>query len=311
MDIFLELNFKEIKIEDKDLITGLIGQNSSGSLEDISCEKQFATIFSWRFAHPVQFAECGEGVVFGYKWQDRCLFMIKQPDMQAFDNCIRTLMDNCDKDYITVINLTESKSKFLSDKYGVECTFDINYSDYIYDADSFRTYSGKKLHNKKNKLNKFLALYGDNYEIKPITNAVIDDCFYLLDEWKNDNGELEKYKRREIVAAEQLLVHYGQLQLYGCCLYVGGKPIGFTIGEPLFENTENSTLVVHCEKASYDYEGVYPALAHFFALQYPQFKYINREDDVGDDGLRQSKRSFSPLLQLHKYSTILNRNKIF
>lgn len=305
----MELNFKDLSIEDKELVTDLLGQNKSGNADEISCEKLFGTLFSWRFAHPVMFAECDKGIVFGYRWENRCLFMIKQPDIEAFDKSVATLLDNCSNDFITIINMTETEAEFLKQKYNIEYIYDIKYSDYIYDSESFRTYSGKKLHSKKNKLNKFMSLYGNNYEFKEITPSVIDDCLLLLDEWKNDNGELNKSGVKEIVAAEQLLVNYFNLNLYGYCLYINKKPIGFTIGEGLFKDTENSTLIIHCEKATYDYEGAYPALAHFFALKHPEFKYINREDDTGDLGLRQSKRSYNPLFQLHKDIAIIDKEK--
>lgn len=303
-------DFRDINISDRELITKLLEQNGNGEDGDISCEKQFGTIYSWRLAHPVQFMQCGEGVIFKYTWKDECLFMIRQPNLEEFDDCVKVLSEFCKVGKIKLINMTEKEAAFVSEKYGVQCRYDENYSDYIYDAESFRTYSGKKLHSKKNKLNKFMSLYGDLYKCKPITPSVISDCLLLLDEWKAENGEMGKYKKHEIVAVEQLIIHYFELDLTGCCLYVGDKPIGFTIGEPLYRGSENSTLVVHSEKASYDYDGAYPALAHFFAIQESDFRYINREDDGGDPGLRKSKQSFSPLYQLHKYIVELDTKTV-
>ena len=303
-------DFQDIKISDKELIAKLLGQNGNGSDGDISCEKQFATIFSWRLAHPVKFMQCGEGVIFKYTWKDECLFMIKQPSLTEFDRCVRLLCEFCQNEKIKLINMTEKDAMFLFEKYSADYSYDENYSDYIYEAENFRTYSGKKLHGKKNKLNKFITEFGDVYQCKKITPSVINDCLMLLDEWKADNGDITGYKRHEIVAVEQLIVHYSELDLLGCCLYIDEKPIGFTIGEALYRGCENSTLVVHSEKASYDYDGAYPALAHFFAVQESDFKYINREDDGGDPGLRKSKQSFSPLYQFHKYSTELDKKKV-
>ena len=300
--------FKDLKLDDKVLVTKLLRQNGDGADGDISCERQFATIFSWRMAYPVRFAQIGEGIVFHYTWNDECLFMVKQPDLIAFEQSIQILIDNCDKGKIRLINMTKTQADFLQKKYCADVSFDINYSDYIYNADNFRTYSGKKLHSKKNKLNRFLSLYGDNYSCKPITPVVINDCLTLLDEWKNNNDSDDKEIRFELIAAEQLLVHYFELDLIGCCLYIDDKPIGFTIGEPLYVSSDNSTLVVHCEKAAYDYDGAYPALAHFFAVMLPEFKFINREDDCGDEGLRQSKNSYAPLFLLHKYSAVIDKS---
>ena len=304
----MKFEFKDLKVEDKTLVTALLRQIGDGADGDLSCERQFATIFAWRMAHPVRFAQFGDGIVFHYKWNEECLFMVKQPDIIAFDNIIRALIEECESGKLNLINMTKAEAEFLQEKYAITSTFDINYSDYIYNAESFRTYSGKKLHSKKNKLNRFLMLYGDRYICKPITPSVINDCFMLLDEWKEDNNAYDKQLRFELVAAEQLLVHYFELDLLGCCLYIEDKPIGFTIGEPLYKNSENATLVVHSEKATYDYDGAYPALAHFFAVMNPEFRFINREDDCGDEGLRKSKHSYAPLYQLHKYSAIIEKS---
>lgn len=304
----MKLEFKDIELEDKELVTRLLRQNSDGVDGDISCERQFATIFAWRMAHPVKFAQFDDGIVFRYKWNNECLFMVKQPDLVALDKTIMAIGEICESGKINLINMTKAEADFLQEKYGISSSFDIDYSDYIYNAESFRTYSGKKLHSKKNKLNRFLTLYGDSYNCKPITPSVINDCLTLLDEWKEDNTAFDKQVRFEIVAAEQLLIHYFDLDLMGCCLYIEDKPIGFTIGEPLYTGSENATLVVHSEKAAYDYDGAYPALAHFFATMHPEFKFINREDDCGDEGLRQSKHSYAPLYQLHKYMTVIEKS---
>jgi len=180
----------------------------------------------------------------------------------------------------------------LSNRYPfVKITNDRDWSDYIYDAEKFKTYSGKKLSGQRNHVNKFKRLY-PNYAFEVYNEkdlpAVID---FLRDFERGADfsawGALEEFNK-----LTDYIENAKKLNQVGGLLKVDGKVIGLSFGEVV-----NDTLIVHVEKALYSYEGAYPTLAQCFANTFADktVKYINREEDCGDMGLRISKLQYKPL----------------
>jgi len=99
---------------------------------------------------------------------------------------------------------------------------------------------------------------------------------------------------------EIFLDNFEALGLVGLCARVDGSVKGYTVGERAYPGSD--AVVVHVEKASYDVEGIYPALAAMFLRANPGFARVNREDDLGDEGLRRSKLSYKPEFLLEKFT---------
>jgi hypothetical protein len=88
------------------------------------------------------------------------------------------------------------------------------------------------------------------------------------------------------------------LGLKGGAILIDGKVEAFTLGEPLNQNT----VVIHIEKANPTYEGIYPLLNQaFLENEWSGYTYINREQDLGEEGLRKSKESYFPHHMVNKY----------
>lgn len=96
--------------------------------------------------------------------------------------------------------------------------------------------------------------------------------------------------------------NYEKYDMPAAVLSVGGRIIGFTVGEII-----GDTFFCHIEKADTDYQGSYPMLTHLFLAKFmtPAVKYVNREEDVGDEGLRRSKQAYHPCEMLKKYTVIV------
>ena len=180
----------------------------------------------------------------------------------------------------------------LSSRYErVKITNDRDWSDYIYDAEKFRTYSGKKLSGQRNHVNKFKKLY-PNYTF----------CEYSVDKLPAVKQFLSDFERGADFSAWGAQEEFNKITDYienaqninqvGGLLMVDGKVIGLSFGEIL-----GDTLIVHVEKALYSYEGAYPTLAQEFTKAFAdkKVKYINREEDCGDMGLRISKLQYKPI----------------
>ena len=179
--------------------------------------------------------------------------------------------------------------------------------DYIYSAEKLDTLAGKKLHGKRNHINRFEA--ENDWSFAPITPADVPDCMALLDEWNAENDEgrsMDIGAGDEYAAIQRAFDHYDALGMEGGILRVSGKAVAFTLGEPVCAHT----FVVHFEKARADLNGAYPMVNREFVRQirrnHPGILWINREDDMGHESLRQSKESYHPDHMVEKYKVVID-----
>jgi len=175
------------------------------------------------------------------------------------------------------------------------------YADYIYMRENLVTLSGKKLQSKRNHINKFKKEY--SYEYLPITPDNVDECLRLEAEWcKVNNCDEQEGTGNERRAIEYALKNFEQLGLTGGILCAMGKIVAFTFGTPI----NKDTFGIHVEKADTTIDGAYPMINNEFAKRIPgHFTYINREEDLGIEGLRKAKLSYNPAIILEKYSVQL------
>lgn len=186
--------------------------------------------------------------------------------------------------------LTPENLSFAKQRYGdVEVLTLRDWADYVYPAEQFITYAGKKLAGQRNHVNKFNKLYGD-YKVNVITPDAIPAIKNFLEEFESENS-LDGWAAEEMPKAKELLDNLTYLDQFGIYITVKGKIISLSIGEIV-----GDTLFVHIEKALKGYAGAYPKTAQEFAKAFANnaVKYINREEDCGDFGLRTSKTQYHP-----------------
>ena len=166
-----------------------------------------------------------------------------------------------------------------------------DYADYVYETEKLATLAGKKLHGKRNHINKFKTLYPD-WTYESLSDDNVEDCFQMALEWRNQNGcEDDPEKNAEMCVTLNSLRLYKELGLKGGVLKAGGRIVAFTVGEPLCDDT----FVVHIEKAFPDVDGAYPMInQQFVQHECMDYKYVNREEDTGAEGLRKAKLSYKP-----------------
>ena len=171
------------------------------------------------------------------------------------------------------------------------------WSDYVYLAEELKTLKGKRFGKKRNRLNKFQKTY-QNYHFERITEdnlAQAKDFFeaYLSEYSKDD----EKFAAESTLIRKALQIFF-ELNQIGGLLYVNGEIVAMTIGEII-----GDTLIIHVEKALRQYDGAYEAINHAFAndVATEGIRYINREEDMGDTGLRQAKKAYNPVMMIQKY----------
>jgi len=188
------------------------------------------------------------------------------------------------------------RSRIELEKAGFCILEDRDNFDYLYERSNLVELTGRKFHKKRNMVNAFISNY--NYEEKYITHSNIEDALHVLQKWKDQRVEM-KLNTADCDSAKEALKMMDTLKLTGCITYVDGKPAAYSLGEPI---NNGKCFVVQFEKAIGDYKGIYQFINRSFASMLDKkYRYINREQDLGDPGLRQAKMSYRPDGFVKKY----------
>ena len=166
--------------------------------------------------------------------------------------------------------------------------------DYVYLVEELATLKGNRFHKKKNHYNQFLKLY--NWEYKSMQASDIEAVLDMQEEWVKWQEDPSASLTAENKAIERVLCNWEKLpNLIGCLILIDGKLKAYTVGEPLSPRG-NDMVVIHFEKACTEYRGLYQAInAMFLQNDASRFKYVNREQDLDDPGLRKAKESYNPV----------------
>lgn len=194
------------------------------------------------------------------------------------------------KQKITLITDNKTKCEIYEER---------DFADYLYLREDLQHLKGRKYQAKRNHINKFTSKYQWNY--KELNSHNCFDCLPLLDKWKEQasektpqhNNDYEKEKK----VIEYLFQHFDDLDLYVGAIEVEKQIIAFSIGSKI----NNNTFDVHIEKADRDYEGAFALINREMATHIPKnYQYINREEDLGIEGLRKAKLSYHPIKIIEK-----------
>ncbi len=178
------------------------------------------------------------------------------------------------------------------EQWGIEVTEDRDNFDYLYLRTDLAELSGKKYHKKRNLVNAFINSY--KYEERPLTADLVGQALEVLDRWREEKGVEGDY-----VAAREALELFEQLDMQGAMYYVDGKPAGWCLGESL---AKGRMFAIHFEKGLEEYKGIYQFINQAFAAALPRHViHINREQDLGEEGLRQAKMTYRPCSFVRKY----------
>lgn len=192
------------------------------------------------------------------------------------------------KDHAYLKNMSESqchKERIRLETEAYEVTEDRDNFDYIYERKALAELSGKTYHKKRNLVNAFINSY--SYEQKPLDKTNVQDALAVLEAWHEEKGINGDY-----VAAKEALDLYETLGMRGAVYYVDGKAAAYVLGEPI---AKARMFAVHFEKAIGEYKGIYQFINQAFAQTLPaHYRHVNREQDLGDEGLRQAKMTYRP-----------------
>lgn len=290
------ISFKPIELEDKDTVQRYTLQSSRRN-----CDLSFSNLYSWRFLYRTEIAEQGGFLLFRFYVDGELAYMmpVGEGDVRAI---VESLMDDARREGMkfrllgVCCNMREELEAAFPGYFMF--TVDRDYSDYIYLRSDLAALRGKKYQPKRNHINKFKAAYPD-YEYKVLTPELVPECLRLESEWCRANNCAENEAlMSERHSMTDALKHMEELELTGGVLYAGGKIAAFTFGCPI----NNETFDTCVEKANTDVEGAYAMINYEFANHLSeQYVYVNREEDLGLEGLRRAKLSYYPETLLEKY----------
>ena len=295
----IEIAFRKPSIDDQELLEPYFKADPHA----MSCEMTFANLFLWSGHYRGEFAVLDDMLVIRAGAGNNVSFAYP---MGIHDPApvVQKLMDYCAERGIPfrMHGVTNDKRADLEAAFPGKFDFipDRDSADYIYLSEDLIHLKGKKYHGKRNHINRFKE--ENNWSYEPITRENMDDCMAFALEWCKQNGCDDDGRLAEVCVIRNAFRYFERLHLVGGALRIDRKMVAFTIGEPMNEDV----FVVHIEKADASINGAYPTInQEFIAHEAGSYRYINREEDLGIEGLRKAKLSYRPVIILEEYQAVL------
>ncbi|MBC2582247.1 DUF2156 domain-containing protein [Clostridium sp. DJ247] len=291
------MDFKPLTLDDKKILDKFLKPYTFNT-----CEYSFTNLFIWRKALDIQYAICNNILIIK-KTDFSNNYHFMQPVGYTKENLkeiidflfeskevlnLQYFMKDVEESFIQDLNDVFPNHKFTIEE-------DRDNSDYIYESSKLISLSGKKLHKKKNNYNHFIKNYKYSNDIIKPEN--IELCIKAAIEWCH-KSICKGYLLHELSSIKDLLENISELELFGMVVYIKDKLSAFTIGEKM----NNNMAIIHIEKADPDIRGLYTYINQVFAERYfKNVTYINREQDLGIEGLRKAKMSYMPAMLAKKF----------
>lgn len=294
------IEFQPIRLEDRAVI-----ESYTMPSDITNCDLAFANMYCWQFMYRSAWAvvdgflvirfHIGGGEKIGYMQpigpgDFAPIVPLLREDAHAHGQRLR-LIGLTDEGRERIRRMHPGRFAFASDRA---------LEDYIYRADDLRTLPGRRYQPKRNHFNRFTTEYPD-YRYEPLTSDRFAECMQLERQWRAEREGHTSELCAEQRAMQRAFDHFEALGLLGGCIYVDEKLVAFTFGSAV----NNHTFDTHIEKADTHYDGAFTVINKLFAEHLPaHFTLINREEDLGIEGLRRSKLSYHPVTIQHKFMAI-------
>lgn len=261
-------------------------------------------MYMWRNFYDTRYTIFEDMIMYRVKFLGRTAFTFPAGS-GSVDRAIDALKLYCREHEIPLwfCTVPEEAVPVLVNQYKgiIPCETRRDMADYLYLAEDLVNMEGRRYSGQRNHINKFKKLYPD-YKYEKITESNLDRVIEFLNDYQKNFNKESNLAKEELSRAIELMSYYFKFNQVGGFIQVDGKIVAMSVGEII-----NDTLYCHIEKADRSYHGSYQMIVKEFAKNTVtgQVKYINREDDVGDEGLRKSKLSYHPCKLLNKYCVLV------
>lgn len=292
------LNFELIKKDDINYYKQFYNYS-----EALGCDVNLLNAYLWRYEYNIKFAVLEDTLVKAYFSDDDKIWGYCMPTGKNVKMALEQILIDARerKENPQIVMLTNAQRAVLESTFPSKFKFvrSPENQDYIYLTKDLVTLAGKKFHAKRNHISKFYRTYTDT-RFETIDDANEQDALQVVRGWCEENGYNPKgYEEFEVIKeALELRKEYG---LSGAVLYVEDKPVAMTLGSEI----SDKVFDINFEKALRQYDGVYAVINNEFAKTLTSYEYINREEDMGIEGLKKSKLSYNPVIILDRFNAVL------
>lgn len=254
-------------------------------------EFTFADLYLFRAAHQYTVTRLDDGTI-AFLGRDGATPFFMLP----FTLPATSLLDTLLQDHGMLKCASAPQARLLAEQ-GYRVEEDRNNFDYLYRRRDLALLGGRNYHKKRNLIKAFTRSH--SFAAKPLRTELRDDALRVLEDWRLGTDAPGDYE-----AAREAIELMEPLQLCGGIYYVESRPVAFVLGEELAGGT---SYAIHFEKAVPGYKGLYQFINQSFAAVLPEeYVTINREQDLGDPGLRQAKMSYMPAGFVEKFRVQAN-----
>ncbi len=262
-------------------------------------------IYMWRDFYNTSFTIFDDMILYKVKFLNRAAFTYPSGG-GSFVKAMDALKEYCRENDIPLwfCTVPEEALPILLNQYGgtIPGTPSRDWADYLYLAEDLGEMAGRRYSGQRNHINKFKKLYPD-YKYQRITPDNLPRIMDFLLDYEKNHGKESSLAQEELNRTLELMPYLDKFKLPGGFIEVAGDIAAMAVGEVV-----KDTLYCHIEKANRNYEGSYQMIVKEFSNDMRMnegIKYINREEDVGDEGLRTSKLSYHPVQLLDKYCVLI------
>lgn len=300
----MKYKLQEIRLEDYEKLN-----NYYQLRRPEAADSNLLDLYMWKDCYPTWYFTNDFGLMWVAKSEDGQYYSsspcCKEENLEAcffetqkyFNEVLKKklIMYVVDKQMIDTLNLSEEEYVIIPDR---------TYADYVYDAQKMRTFSGKKYHGKKNHLNAFKRQYEGRYRFEFLGKNNKEEILNFLEDWKQykEDAEEQGFIDCEAVGIKYILENEEVFDYKIGGVYIDDKLEAFTIGN---YGRKEDMVYIPVEKANPGIRGLYPYICSQFLIEaFPEAGKVNREDDMGLEGLRKSKLSYNPIYMVEKYTII-------
>ena len=285
------MEFKLLTINDIEMLKSYYNKYNNQCADYTACG-----YFLWRDYFKTKYAIVGDCLILK---MDSKIFVnfYSMPLGENIENAIYELKKYCadNNETLKFFPVPEADIEKIKKYIDVDIKFMDRCSDYIYDYNSLKSLSGRKLHGQKNHLNYFIK-NNTGVKVKKVDKDDINTLNQFLEKLYQTEKIDSDFHNQEFMMTKEMLINFDKYNFDCYMLSVNDNVIGFIVGEMI-----KNTIFIHFQKMDRTYRGSYQYLMVEYLNTYENAEYVNMEDDAEDDDLKYTKECYHPIYMLDKY----------
>ena len=303
--------FRELRIQDRERL-----QRSFERVSPETSDQNFTSLFMWRHNYNIQISQLNGCICLHCAPVEGEFFFPPVGHvgvLEAAETCLAFLKDQGKAPLLGRVPEGTVKRHF-ADRMRFSVTEDRDSFDYVYTTEHLVTLSDRSYHGQRNHIRRFKHRHPDHL-LEPVGPENTAECRELAEKWFANKQRIlserpglspealayeQALMEDERVAIKEVFAHFRELPVTGLAVRVGSHIRAFAVGEPLTKDT----VVIHLEKADRDYHGLGQFICQAFCeyVWADDYRFINREEDLGFEGLRRAKLALGPHHLTKKYT---------